>query len=342
MSVSITHTTAATTPDSNDGKISSNAWNEAHTITGLGTAALSDASAFQLASANLTAYAGAGWAAGVQIPALTAANTVTLKTVGTSAGNILDKASGDTLYQPVGSYLTGNQSITVSGDASGSGATAIALTLATVNANVGSFGSSSAVPVVTVNAKGLVTAVSTAALGTAAAQNSTAFLNTANNLSDIATLNTAIRNLQTGYVLGQSAVQVSHTGDTTETTLATILVPGGSVGANGQIVIDYDFTLTGTSAKTLRFKLGGTTLFTSSRTTPTLDKGTIVIRNRNGTASQRASLLAVTSSAAAAASVTTATVDTTADQNITITGQLALGTESFTLEAYQVLLYPKA
>lgn len=35
-------------------------------------------------------------------------------------------------------------------------------TLATVNSNVGSFGSSSAIPIVTVNAKGLVTAVSTA------------------------------------------------------------------------------------------------------------------------------------------------------------------------------------
>ena len=36
-----------------------------------------------------------------------------------------------------------------------------AVTLATVNSNVGSFGSGSAIPVVTVNAKGLVTAVST-------------------------------------------------------------------------------------------------------------------------------------------------------------------------------------
>ena len=38
------------------------------------------------------------------------------------------------------------------------------VTLATVNSNVGSFGSGSAIPVVTVNAKGLVTAVSTQAV----------------------------------------------------------------------------------------------------------------------------------------------------------------------------------
>lgn len=42
-------------------------------------------------------------------------------------------------------------------------------TLATVNSNVGTFGSATAVPVITVNGKGLVTALSTAALGTIAA-----------------------------------------------------------------------------------------------------------------------------------------------------------------------------
>lgn len=56
------------------------------------------------------------------------------------------------------SALQGNQTITLSGDVSGSGATSITTTLATVNANVGSFGSSTAVGTFTVNAKGLLTA----------------------------------------------------------------------------------------------------------------------------------------------------------------------------------------
>jgi len=49
----------------------------------------------------------------------------------------------------------------------GTGNVDLALTLATVNSDVGSYGSTTQIPVVTVNAKGLVTAVSTASVGTA-------------------------------------------------------------------------------------------------------------------------------------------------------------------------------
>ena len=56
----------------------------------------------QAYDAALTAVAGASWAAGTQVLALTAADTVTLKTVGQATGNILDKAAGDALYAPLG------------------------------------------------------------------------------------------------------------------------------------------------------------------------------------------------------------------------------------------------
>ena len=58
-------------------------------------------------------------------------------------------------------YLTANQSITVTGDATGSGTTSIALTLPVINSNVGTFNN------VTVNAKGQVTAASNVAYLTA-------------------------------------------------------------------------------------------------------------------------------------------------------------------------------
>jgi hypothetical protein len=62
------------------------------------------------------------------------------------------------------SYLTGNQSITVSGDATGSGTTSIALTLANTAVTPGVYGSATLVPVVTVDSKGRITSVTTVAI----------------------------------------------------------------------------------------------------------------------------------------------------------------------------------
>jgi phage-related tail fiber protein len=60
-----------------------------------------------------------------------------------------------TQYVRAQNYLTGNQTITATGDVSGSGTTALTLTLATVNSNVGTFTK------VTVDGKGRVTSATT-------------------------------------------------------------------------------------------------------------------------------------------------------------------------------------
>ncbi len=75
-----------------------------------------------------------------------------LGTLATQSGTFSGTSSGTN---------TGDQTITLSGDASGSGTGAITTTLATVNSSVGQFGSATAIPRVTVNAKGLVTAIDT-------------------------------------------------------------------------------------------------------------------------------------------------------------------------------------
>ena len=69
--------------------------------------------------------------------------------------------------------LAAGQTIAMTGDVAytsasfdGTGGVTGTSTLATVNSNVGTFGSTSAIPVVTVNAKGLVTAVTTASIVT--------------------------------------------------------------------------------------------------------------------------------------------------------------------------------
>ena len=69
-------------------------------------------------------------------------------------------------------FDVGDFTLTIAGDVDGSatitnlGNTTVTVTLDTVNTNVGDFGSATAVPVITVNGKGLVTAVSTAAIST--------------------------------------------------------------------------------------------------------------------------------------------------------------------------------
>lgn len=56
---------------------------------------------------------------------------------------------------------TGDQTIVLSGDATGTGTGPITLTLATVNLSPGTFGDAHFVPTITVNEKGLVTSVTT-------------------------------------------------------------------------------------------------------------------------------------------------------------------------------------
>ena len=85
-------------------------------------------------------------------PALTALATL-MTTAG--AGFIRRGASADTYTIDTNTYLTGNQSISISGDATGTGTTAITLTLANSGVTAGTYTK------VTVDAKGRVTAGTT-------------------------------------------------------------------------------------------------------------------------------------------------------------------------------------
>jgi hypothetical protein len=109
---------------------------------------------------------------------------ITASTASNTASTLVRRdASGNFAAGTITAALTGNAStatkwitardLSLTGDATatlssvdGSAAVSAAITLATVNTNVGSFGSATQIPVVTVNAKGLVTAVSTASIST--------------------------------------------------------------------------------------------------------------------------------------------------------------------------------
>jgi len=75
------------------------------------------------------------------------------------------KVLGDALediYQRLREGL--DRVLTLSGDVSGSGTDEITVTLASVNSNVGSYGDSTHIPTVTVDAKGRITAASQTAV----------------------------------------------------------------------------------------------------------------------------------------------------------------------------------
>ena len=102
---------------------------------------------YRAGSSGVETLVGVG---GVSYQPLDANLTAIAGLSGTSG--ILKKTAADTWTLDTNTYLTGNQTITLSGDATGSGSTSIAVTLPTTGVSQGTYKS------VTVNTKGLVTA----------------------------------------------------------------------------------------------------------------------------------------------------------------------------------------
>jgi hypothetical protein len=142
-------------------------------------------------------------------------------------------------------------------------------------------------------------------------------------------------------VLGQSATANPLTGGTGETTLATVSVPGGAMGASGSIRITALVTCTNNAnVKTLTFKYGGQSFGAVSLANQLSGHVQVTIRNR--TAATQISWLNGGSAygVTTAAVTTTRAIDTTVAQDATITGTLANGADTLTLEGFTVELLP--
>lgn len=160
--------------------------------------------------------------------------------------------------------------------------------------------------------------------------------------TDAVTGRAAAGNLSHVYVLCQSAVASSHTGNTTETTLATCQIPANALGTNGCVEIDSLFSQNNdASNKTSRVRfngLAGTIYSSSVQSTNTAVRHPLRICNRNLTNSQAGGV----NTPAFAGAVVTSAVDTTAAVDIVFTGQLADGADSIAVEFYSVKLMPSA
>jgi hypothetical protein len=148
------------------------------------------------------------------------------------------------------------------------------------------------------------------------------------------------------YLLAASAVAASVTGTTSETALATIRIPAGAMGTSGGIEVRTTWSTTNSSnAKQLRIRLGGTSgtqFLAASSTTFAVLAGTTRIKNRGSASSQVATYPsnAITGAGSNTSAVTTGTVDTSAAQDLVLSGQLATSSETITLEAYEVWVLP--
>lgn len=136
--------------------------------------------------------------------------------------------------QAAGNYITA-----LTGDATAAGPGSVALTLATVNGNVGSFGSSTSIPSFTVNAKGLITAAS----GNVVIAPAGTLTGTTLAANVVTSSLTTVGTIGTGTWQGTTiTVGVGGTGLTTLTSHALLAGAGTSavnpigVGAEGQIL----------------------------------------------------------------------------------------------------------
>lgn len=169
-----------------------------------------------------------------------------------------------------------------------------------------------------------------------------AFTAAARALCDDASFAAMCATLGTWRVIAASAVAVAHTGDTLETTLATITVPAGAMGPNGALRVTSLWSITSSAnTKTLRYRLGGSAMLQSALTTSSASQQHRLIQNRNAQNAQVAHASSFSNSfgQASGASVTTSAIDTSAPASLTLTGQLANSAETITLESYVVELF---
>jgi hypothetical protein len=160
-------------------------------------------------------------------------------------------------------------------------------------------------------------------------------------IADRATGRVTFPNTPIWRQIAHSAVAASHTGNTTETVLATISIPAGSMGPNGMLRVTTLWSMTNTANnKTFRVRLGGAsgTQFLNQAIAQASYQDHRLIRNRNSQSSQ---ICSPAGGMVGGFGVTTGTlasgaVDTSAAQDLVLSAQLANSGETVTLESYTV------
>ena len=191
----------------------------------------------------------------------------------TASAIVRRDASGNFAANTITAALAGNaataskwlaaRSIALTGDATatfasvdGTANLSTAITLANVNSNVGTFGSTTSIPVVTVNAKGLVTSVSTAAISTALAIAGTTGTDTVALGTDTLTfaggtgVTTTVTNNQVSFAIGQpvsTTSNVTFNNVAVNGTLTSDDITSANISVTGNATITGNLTVQGTT-----------------------------------------------------------------------------------------------
>ena len=186
---------------------------------------------------------------------------------------LLRKTAANTWSLDTATYLTSNQTITLSGDVTGSGSTGISVTLANSGVTSGTYGSATQVPVFTVDSKGRITGVTNTAIN---------LISSLSGLSDVTISNPADGQLlkYTGggtnkwvnwtpnYITGNQTITVSGdaTGSGTTSINLTLANSGVTAGTYTKVTVDAKGRVT-----------SGTTLLTSDLPSGTLNVSSVSV-----------------------------------------------------------------
>ena len=257
----------------------------------------------------------------------------------------LKKTAVNTWALDTSTYLTSNQNVTVSGDATGSGTTAIALTLAASGVTAGTYGSATSAPTFTVDSKGRLTSAGSATI-TPAFSSITGKPTTVSGygITDALTSNqtVTISGDATGSGTTSIALTLAASGVTAGTYGSASLIPSFTVDAKGRL------TAAGTiSLNSSNITEGTNLFFTNARAQSAISVSGIGLSYLTGVISSNAvstntvsTLVSRDASGNFSAGTITATLTGTATTAINIAGGTAGSVPYQTGAGATVLLAP--